>query len=292
MRILEITTVMRFDKYKNINYILDFTGKDYYICENGDLYWKNRKLKTEVNRYGYVANELKDINGKSYNILRHQLVAQYFLIDNFEEGLTVDHINNNKADNNVNNLRWTDCKTQIKNQIRNKTNTKVYNPIHSNKQKFVRLIPSQKEYFIKYIIPKFDKQNYNLLYKIYLIYDIMNGKQSNDTILNKYAEECKTKNFSTREEIYDFLFEKVKNYKQDNSLSLINNNKYNIDINKFELLFLDKPYKKKELKIKGINLFNLNENIFKNEETINQFLNQIGYQIKRYHKGKFIRKLS
>lgn len=290
MRILEITTVMRFDKYRNINYILDFTCKDYYICENGDLYWKNRKLKTEVNRYGYVANELKDVNGKSYNVLRHQLVAQYFLIDDFKEGLTIDHINNNKADNNVNNLRWTDCKTQIKNQIRNKTNTKVYNPIHSNKQFYLEYIENQKEYFIKYDIPKFNKKTYSLLYKIYLIYDIMNGKQSDDTILNKYAEECKAKNFSTREEIYDFLFEKVKNYKQDNSLSLINNNEYNIDINKFELLFLDKPYKKKELKnfCKEYGI----EEILKNQNTIDKFLNKLGYCFKRGKTGSIIRKLS
>ena len=282
---------MRFDKYRNINYILDFTGKDYYICENGDLYWKNRKLKTEVNRYGYITNELKDVNGKSYSILRHQLVAQYFLIDDFKEGLTVDHINNNKADNNVNNLRWTDYKTQIKNQVRNKTNTKVYNPMHSNKQKFTKLIPSQKEYFIKYGIPKFDKQNYSLLYKIYLIYDIMNGKQSDDSILNKYAEECKAKNFSTREEIYDFLFEKVKNYKQDNSLLIIKRKNLEINISKFEDLFLDKHYKKKELKNSCMKLFAIEEEIFKNEKTIKQFLNKLGYILKYADKEKALRKI-
>lgn len=82
----------------------------------------------------------------------------------------------------------------------------------------------------------------------------------------------------------------VKNYKQDNSLLLINNNEYNININKFELLFLDKPYKKKELKIfckeYGI------EKILKNQNTIDKFLNKLGYEMGYLHKGRTIRKLS
>lgn len=289
MKILEITTVMRFDKYRNINYILDFTGKDYYICENGDLYWKNTKLKTEINNEGYVINGLKSNNGKKYYIFRHQLVAQYFLIDSFEEGLTVDHIDNNKTNNNVNNLRWATYKQQIKNQVRVKINNKVNNHIYNDKQKFMARIENQKEYFVKYNIPKFDKVKYSLLYRIYLIYNIMNGKYSEDIILNKYADECKKQQLNSKEEIYDYLFEKIKNYKQDNSLLLINNNEYNIDINKFELLFLNKPYTKKELKIfcKEHSI----EEILKNQYTVEEFLNKLGYCLKRGKTGHVIRKI-
>ncbi len=295
MKILEITTVMRFDKYKNINYILDFTGKDYYICENGDLYWKNTKLKTEVNNEGYVINGLKSNNGKKYYIFRHQLVAQYFLIDSFKEGLTVDHINNDKFNNNVNNLRWTDCKTQIKNQVRNKTNTKVYNPIHSNKQFYSEYIKNQKEYFINNIIPKFNKKTYNLLYKIYLIYDIINGNHSEDIMLNRYAEDFIKENgryILDRDKFYSFCFEKVKDYKTDKGIELAKQTTTNsLNIKQFEEQFLDKSYKKMELKKYCTKNFAIKEEIFKNQKTIDEFLHNLGYVLKYGNSGKILRKI-
>ena len=82
MKILPITTVIRFDKQKQISNILDFTGKYYFISDTGQLFYKNQELISIKNNSGYVINSLKDTQGKKHYILRHQLVAQYFLIDN------------------------------------------------------------------------------------------------------------------------------------------------------------------------------------------------------------------
>lgn len=87
--------------------------------ENGNVY-SNTKckqmylLKTFTKPDGYLAVSLWDdsvLNRKRKTFLVHRLVAETF-IPNPENKLTVNHIDGNKKNNNVNNLEWATAHEQ------------------------------------------------------------------------------------------------------------------------------------------------------------------------------------
>ena len=61
------------------------------------------------------------IDGKTYSV--HRLVAETF-IDNPDNKPTVDHIDRNKSNNNITNLRWATSREQTENTIRVISRTK------------------------------------------------------------------------------------------------------------------------------------------------------------------------
>ena len=79
---------------------------NYMINRQGDIYSKNRNrlLKPYIINKGYYRIELKK-NKKRTKQLVHRLVAKQF-IQNPENKREVDHVNRNKLDNRVENLRW------------------------------------------------------------------------------------------------------------------------------------------------------------------------------------------
>lgn len=163
-------------------------------------------------------------------------------------------------------------------------------------QKFIRVIENQKQYFIENEFPKFDKRNYNRLYKAYQIFDIIiYGIEEEDNIITRYANKYIEEHdcfILDRGEFYDYCFKKIKEYKTDKGIELAKEtNSNSLNIQKFEELFLNKPYKKKELKNTCVKLFAIKEEIFKNEKTIEQFLNKLGYILKYADKGKIIRRV-
>lgn len=74
----------------------------YYISNRGDFYstFTKKLLKPQKDHKGYLYVE---IGRKKYKI--HRLVAEYF-IPNPNNLPQVNHIDCNKANNNVNNLEW------------------------------------------------------------------------------------------------------------------------------------------------------------------------------------------
>jgi len=84
----------------------------YSVNELGEIYshYKDKILKPNKNKYGYLKVSLyKD--EKTYTRLVHRLVALAFLL-NSENKPTIDHIDRDKTNNNVENLRWATGKEQ------------------------------------------------------------------------------------------------------------------------------------------------------------------------------------
>ena len=90
---------------KNINGF-----EDYQITDDGRVWSKKKNiwLKSHIDRCGYLRVVLCK-NGKHINFILHRLVAQAF-IENPDNLPFVNHKNEVKTDNRVENLEWCDAK--------------------------------------------------------------------------------------------------------------------------------------------------------------------------------------
>ena len=80
---------------------------NYLIYENGDVYSKCYKkfMKTHLHKNGYYRLSLTNDDNKRKGMKVHRLVALAY-IPNPENKKEVDHIDQNKTNNHVSNLRW------------------------------------------------------------------------------------------------------------------------------------------------------------------------------------------
>lgn len=97
---------------------IDGTGQKYYISNKGRAKSLKRSkaiiLAQQKNNKGYYRVCLS-INGKSQYYLTHRLVADAFVYnDNPQEKDTIDHIDENKENNNSNNLQWLSMADNIR----------------------------------------------------------------------------------------------------------------------------------------------------------------------------------
>ncbi len=124
---------------------------DYSISNHGNV--KNNKsgriLKAMSNKKGYYLIDLSK-NGKSNKILVHRLVANAF-IPNPENKPQVDHIDNNKTNNNVNNLRWcTNDENQFNKCISKANKTGVKGITNENDNWRSQITHNKKKYHLGY----------------------------------------------------------------------------------------------------------------------------------------------
>lgn len=90
----------------------------YFIDENGNIWSQKSKkfLKQQPDKDGYLQVSLSK-QGKVKRFFVHRLVAESFLEKpESKEFLTVDHINRNRQDNRIENLRWATFKIQLENK--------------------------------------------------------------------------------------------------------------------------------------------------------------------------------
>ena len=95
---------------------------DYLIYPDGKVWSKRRKIYLKHrNTCGYKFISLCK-NGKHNQFYIHRLVGQHY-IRNPENKQTIDHINRDKSDNRVENLRWATMKEQCENKGMKNSNT-------------------------------------------------------------------------------------------------------------------------------------------------------------------------
>ncbi len=90
-----------------------------------------RILKSGLNARGYYRIGLKNDKQRSFFYV-HRLVALAF-IENTENKTIVDHINNDKLNNNLTNLRWATNAENAQNAIVYANNTSGYKGVKFNK---------------------------------------------------------------------------------------------------------------------------------------------------------------
>ena len=130
--------------------ITDFDN--YLIYPDGKVFNKSnnkfRKLNFATNGYQYVAL-YKD--GKQKNHLLHRLIAIHY-IPNTENKPEVDHINRDKTDNRVENLRWATRIENAQNTGKQKNNKSGHKNIsfHKASGRWEFSTKTHAQYFRKY----------------------------------------------------------------------------------------------------------------------------------------------
>ena len=103
--------------------------ENYSVSNLGNI--KNNKtdriLKPQINTHGYYQVCLCQ-DGKKFTKRIHKLVAEYFIANPFNKEC-VDHIDNNKLNNNIDNLRWASYQENSMNSKLNSNNTSKYKGI-------------------------------------------------------------------------------------------------------------------------------------------------------------------
>ena len=115
---------------------------NYFISNFGNV--KNSKTNRIINQYNYpqgykLISLSKNEKWKSFRV--HRLVGNAFL-ENPDNKINIDHIDENKSNNNVKNLRWATDAENGRNQGKPKNNTSGYKGVsfHKPSNKYVAFI--------------------------------------------------------------------------------------------------------------------------------------------------------
>jgi hypothetical protein len=125
------------ENMKVINDIERWKGIDEYDKYSISTYGRvrndktNRILKHKTDKGGYQTICLR-VNGKKKDMKIHRLVAIAF-IDNPLDKRCVDHINNDRKNNHINNLRWATISENNMNMSKQKNNTSGVTGVMWNK---------------------------------------------------------------------------------------------------------------------------------------------------------------
>jgi hypothetical protein len=99
--------------------------EDYEISNFGNCRRNGKEIKGSIQNRGYKYIQLQR-DSKRINLLFHHLVAKCFIGERPND-LVIDHIDRNKLNNNVENLRYITQKENMKNQDRYRDDIKEEN---------------------------------------------------------------------------------------------------------------------------------------------------------------------
>jgi len=128
-----------------MNYKIFEDYDDYRIYENGDVFnVKKNKLMTKYDDgRGYLFVCIYK-NGKQRDIKVSRLMGLLF-IDNPENKPTIDHINNDRGDNRLVNLKWATREEQAHNRRLTTKNTSGFKGVYTeNRPQGLRWVASLK----------------------------------------------------------------------------------------------------------------------------------------------------
>ena len=122
-------------------------GNKYCIDEYGNVYdeYKNKKLRSSINKQGYKVIKLQALDKKRYTCYIHHLVYYRFVDRNYfinrNHNLQLDHKNQNRLDNHKSNIRAIPIKDNLNNRKARKSGyltkkTKIKNLNHARKNLF------------------------------------------------------------------------------------------------------------------------------------------------------------
>lgn len=92
--------------------IVNLNGIDYLVREDGKIFSTNRlnkdgtpkEIKQRLDKYGYYVITYGTENNRKCKTV-HRIIGETFM-PNDDENLEIDHIDNNKLNNNLSNLQW------------------------------------------------------------------------------------------------------------------------------------------------------------------------------------------
>ena len=124
------------DVHETEKYVTIDDFPDYLVTSQGRVfslkYDKMKELKQTKNKDGYLKVILSK-NGKQYSKTVHRLVAQAF-IPNHDNKPCVNHIDENKSNNNVKNLEWCTYKENNNHGTRNERVSQKNSISHKGKK--------------------------------------------------------------------------------------------------------------------------------------------------------------
>lgn len=114
---------------------------NYFVTEEGLVFSSktNKFLKFSYDQQGYQRVGLYIGKYKSKTIKVHRLIAQTF-IDNPLNKKDVNHIDGNKANNNISNLEWCTRSENIKHAFKNGLKIVTQNQIDGVKKRFSKQV--------------------------------------------------------------------------------------------------------------------------------------------------------
>lgn len=85
------------------------------ICGNGQRYVRPKLLRKWIDKKGYYNVSITNSDNIRYNKKVHRLVADAFIPNDDVSRVEIDHIDTNRLNNNVSNLRWVTHKENMNN---------------------------------------------------------------------------------------------------------------------------------------------------------------------------------
>jgi len=123
------------EEYKIINEYPDYEISNFGNCRN----IKNLKiLKPLLMKIGYMCYNIsytnEDGDRKQKIVYQHRLIGTYH-IPNPHNKPHIDHIDNNKQNNNIANLRWVSRSENLRNQKKASNKSSIYKGVYFRKDK-------------------------------------------------------------------------------------------------------------------------------------------------------------